>query len=421
MSESQATERLYRIVKQGLCIGCGLCESVAGEENIQVRKTTSGYEAPVVVGNVDDQIVDRIYAVCPGTQITGLPAGRISDQAILDNVWGYWRRIARAYAADESVRYEGSTGGVLTALADYLLASQRVSFILHAKPSATEPTFGEPQMSFSLQQVHQGIGSRYAPTAVLRKFSAALDRNEPFAVVAKPCDIAAIRNFARYDERVDQLLRYTLVMVCGGFSPPSSTNDFLARNNINQKDVNALRYRGRGCPGPTSVTVGDQVQDFHYLDFWGEDESQWSLPFRCKICPDGIGEAADIAASDTWVGGSPSRDDAYDIGTNAVVVRTTQGLELFEGAVQEGFIAVEYDITPDDMSIYQPHQMHKKYAVHGRLLGLADEHRIVPATEGLRIKELSDELPASHQEHQRQGTRNRIKAGKCDVPTHMLE
>ena len=67
MSESQATERLYRIVKQGLCIGCGLCESVAGEENIQVRKTTSGYEAPVVVGNVDDQIVDRIYAVCPGT------------------------------------------------------------------------------------------------------------------------------------------------------------------------------------------------------------------------------------------------------------------------------------------------------------------------------------------------------------------
>ena len=32
-----------------------------------------------------------------------------------------------------------------------------------------------------------------------------------------------------------------------------------------------------------------------YNSFWGE-ESTWRVPFRCKICPDAIGESVDIAA-----------------------------------------------------------------------------------------------------------------------------
>ena len=34
-------------------------------------------------------------------------------------------------------------------------------------------------------------------------------------------------------------------------------------------------------------------KEFRYTDFRGTDESQWVLPFRCKVCPDGIGEAAE--------------------------------------------------------------------------------------------------------------------------------
>ena len=44
------TERLNAIVEQGLCIGCGLCEALA-PQSITVRKTTTGFEVPVVIGN----------------------------------------------------------------------------------------------------------------------------------------------------------------------------------------------------------------------------------------------------------------------------------------------------------------------------------------------------------------------------------
>ena len=68
------------------------------------------------------------------------------------------------------------------------------------------------------------------------------------------------------------------------------------------------------------------------------------------------------------------------------------------------------------MSIYQPHQMSKKYAAHDRLQGLGDEGRIVPKTDRLRLAELADELPESVRNFQREGTRARVSSGKATEP-----
>lgn len=419
MSSTQTpTERLYAIVEQGLCIGCGLCQAVAGAERLRVTKTVSGYLQPVVEGELDDETVDRIYRVCPGTRIEGLPQRLLEADTRQDNVWGPWRRIVRAWAGDPEIRFEGSTGGVLTALANYLLASKRVEFILHVKTSATEPSFGEATLSFDEADVLEAAGSRYGPAAPLVDIEAALERNQPFAFIAKPCDVAALRNYAEQDERVDRLVRYMLVMVCGGYGTPQGTNDFFRRVGIDSEQVTALRYRGRGCPGPTRVEAAGEAREFHYIDYWGEDETTWTLPFRCKICPDGIGEAADIAASDTWIGGGPNRVDSVDDpGTNALIARTSAGEELIAAAAEAGALTLEYDIVPDIMSVYQPHQVNKKYAAWARHQGLADAGRIVPRTERLRIEQLARDLPDESNDFQRQGTQKRIEIGKATEPT----
>lgn len=419
MSNNQTPdERLYAIVEQGLCIGCGLCQSVAGEDRLRVTKTMSGYLQPVVVGELDHAIVDRIYEVCPGTRIEGLPEDLIDEDTRIDNVWGPWRRMVRAWASDPEVRFEGSTGGVLTALGNYLLESKRVEFILHVKISDIDPSFGDATLSFTEADVYEAAGSRYGPAAPLTDIAAALDRNQPFAFIAKPCDVSALRNYARQDSRVDQLVKYMLVMVCGGYGTPQGTRDFYRRVDIDPEQVTGLRYRGRGCPGPTRVETGEQVQEFHYIDFWGEDETTWALPFRCKICPDGIGEAADIAAADTWIGGGPNRIDSVDDpGINALIARTPAGEELIAAAAEAGALTLEYDIPPDTMSLYQPHQVNKKYAVWARHQGLGDAGRIVPHTERLRIEELARELPEASSRFQREGTRKRIENGKATEPT----
>ena len=413
MSKS-AIDRMNSISEQGLCSGCGICQSIAGSSKIKVVKSMNGFERPVIIGDLDDATVDKIFQICPGTRIEGLPKNQLSSNTKTDNVWGPWHRIVRAWAGNPKIRFEGSTGGVLTALAKFLLSEKRVDFILHVKASSKEPTFGARFLSFTEADVLEATGSRYGPAAPLIDIDEVLSRGSPFAFIGKPCDISALRNLARYDERVDELVKYWLTPVCGGFMSPSSTDNFLTRNGVDRDKLLSLRYRGQGCPGPMQIETLHEKKKLHYLDYWGDDESTWNLPFRCKICPDGIGEAADIAASDTWIGGSPTRSESKtDPGTNAVVVRTETGIELLEAAAKSGAINIEYDITPDDMSLYQPHQMYKKYAAYDRYQGLADEGRLVPITKRLRLKELANEINQSTRKIQRDGTIARVRSGKA--------
>ena len=104
-----------------------------------------------------------------------------------------------------------------------------------------------------------------------------------------------------------------------------------------------FRYRGHGNPGPTVVetTAGERFTK-SYLEMW-EDESGWDVETRCKLCPDALGEAADVAAADVWPGGAPTGEDA---GFNGIIVRTAVGEDLVASAVEAGELVLGDPITP---------------------------------------------------------------------------
>ncbi len=385
-----AQQRLSKVVKDGMCIGCGICEPIAGSEKIQIKKSKKGMLVPHIIGDLDHQTVDRIYDVCPGTRVEGLPKQLINVDTKHDLIWGPYQRMALAWASDKETRFKGSTGGVLTALGQYLLASGKVDFILHVKASKTDPSFGEANLTFEVKKVLDGAGSRYGPTAALINITEVLDKEKPFAYIGLPCDISALRNYARHDLRVNQLVRYWLTPVCGGFMQTDSLYNFLTELGIDSSRMASLRYRGYGCPGASRIEYKDGSSvEKRYSDFWGEDDSAWNLPHRCKVCPDGIGESADIAASDTWPGGSPDpQTEDQDPGTNAVIVRTAKGLELLNQAAEAGYISISNEIDPRYMDSVQPHQRNKKLKLKARLDGQKAAGYIVPHTARLRLDEL---------------------------------
>ena len=412
--------RLNRISEDAMCIGCGICQSVAGPDSVRMELVGNGYERPVVRGGLTHETVDLIMDLCPGTRVDGLPETELNGDTQTDLVWGHYQDMVLGHATDPEVRHRGSTGGVLSALGMYLVDTGEVDFILHAKASDRHPAFGERAVSETAADVLDGAGSRYGPTAPLVDVLEQLDRGRPFAFVGKPCDISALRNLARHDDRVDRLVKYMLTPVCGGFMPPQGMARFLEQDlGLNPRDVTGIRYRGYGCPGPTRVELADGRRiEKRYTDFWGTDESMWVLPFRCKVCPDGIGESADIAASDTWPGGSPdpaTEDD--DPGTNAMVIRSARGSDLVRRAVAAGYLTVTGTVDPRYLDGVQPHQRNKKLAVGARHDGLRAEGRTVPRTSRLRLDALMAELGPDHAMSQRQGTRQRVKAGKASEPT----
>ncbi len=416
-------ERLNRVTEDAMCIGCGLCQSVAGPDTVRMELLETGYERPVVRGALTHEAVDRILDLCPGTRVEGLPETELTGTTGHDLVWGSYQHMALAYAADPEVRHKGATGGVLTALGMFLVETGEVDFILHAKASDRVPAFGDRAVSETAADVLAAAGSRYGPTAPLIDVLEQLDKGRPFAFAGKPCDVAALRNLARADARVNALVKYMLTPVCGGFMPPQGMSRFLQQDlGIDPSQVTGLRYRGHGCPGPTRVEMADgTVVEKRYTDFWGTNESAWVLPFRCKVCPDGIGEAADIAAADTWPGGSPdpeTEDD--DPGTNAIVVRSARGADLVRRAVEAGYLTVGAEVDPRYMDSVQPHQRNKKFAAGARHEGLRAEGKTVPRTARLRLDALMQDLGPEQAAAQRDGTRVRVCAGKASEPAPKL-
>ena len=111
--------------------------------------------------------------------------------------------------------------------------------------------------SRSPEEVLANTGSRYGPTAPLAGLGAALDRGEPFAIIAKPCDLGAVHRRARADSRIDQLVVARLAMVCGGQSRLTKSQRLLGQLDIPETAVSLFRYRGHGNPGPTRVETHD--------------------------------------------------------------------------------------------------------------------------------------------------------------------
>ncbi|HME39452.1 MAG TPA: Coenzyme F420 hydrogenase/dehydrogenase, beta subunit C-terminal domain [Steroidobacteraceae bacterium] len=405
---------LEEIVAGGLCIGCGLCRAVAGADKVDIVLTPEGRERPVARTRLETATLDRINAICPGMRVAGAPGGTQSGEAARDVVWGPAEQLAIGYAADPKVRFRASAGGVLTALGQYLLTSGRVKFILHAAASSREPMRTERALSFDAASVLEAAGSRYGPGAPLVDFTALLDRAEPFALIAKPCDVGAVRNLARIDARVDRYLRYALTFVCGGASDLTKSEQVLRELGIRPEELALFRYRGNGCPGPTRLeTLDGRAYELSYQQMW-QDEATWQIQPRCKICPDAIGESADISASDVWPGGGPAGEDA---GFNGIIVRTLRGLELYRAALAAGALVIEpRAVSFRDFDEFQPHQVRKKRAVWARLAGMRAAGRPVPETHDLRLEECARMNTVAENLAEARGARRRAGQGMLGEP-----
>ena len=377
---------LSDITNNGLCIGCGLCQSIIGKEKISIEMTDKGRLEPREINQLSDEDLDKVKKICPGVIVEGLPKKDVSNDSKFDTLWGYYNSLVYAWSTDEQVRFQSSTGGLLNGLSLYLLESKKVDFILHTAGDPDQPMRSIPRFSYTKQELLSCESrSRYGPASPLIKFNEALDTKKNFAFVGKPCDISAIRQLSKTDERVNKQCKFLLTLVCGGSTEFTKSQDFIKSFNVKEEELETFRYRGFGNPGRMYIKTKDgREHDREYNSFWGE-ESTWRVHFRCKICPDAIGESADIAALDTWRGGSPKEEDE---GYNAAIVRTQKGNDLLKEAIKAGYIQKGSNLTITDINDFQPHQVSKKKAVYARHLGMKKNNLPTVTTNDLRIEEL---------------------------------
>lgn len=397
---------LTDITNNGLCIGCGLCQSILGKEKISIEMTDKGRLEPKEINPISGDDLEKVKKICPGVIVESLPKKDISNDSKFDTLWGYYNSLFYAWSTDEQIRFQSSTGGLLNGLSLFLLESKKVDFILHTAGDPEKPMRSVPRFSYTKQELLSCESrSRYGPASPLSKFNEALDTTKNFAFVGKPCDISAIRQLSKTDERVNKQCKFLLTLVCGGSTEFTKSQDFIKSFNVKEEELEIFRYRGFGNPGKMYIKTKDgREHDREYNSFWGE-ESTWRVHFRCKICPDAIGESADIAALDTWRGGSPKKEDE---GFNAAIVRTQKGSDLLKEAIKAGYIQKGSNLTIADINDFQPHQVSKKKTVHARHLGMKKNNLPTITTNDLRIEELYNKNSKDFNLKEEQGLSSRI-------------
>jgi len=404
---------IEQIIEEGLCIGCGLCAGVFPNQ-VQMQVSPSGHLRPSERTPLNSQQNIHLQGFCPGVVQSGMPSDKVLNLENIDPTWGPIETIVRAHSSDAKIRHKAATGGGLTAISLYLLESRQVDGILQVAGGGLKAYFGHSQLSQTSDDVIKSSGSIYASTSPLENLLKILDTGITIALVAKPCDISAVRLLGKKDSRIDRQIKALLTPICGGFFPPFAMENFLKSVGADEDDVQSVSYRGEGCPGPTIIRFknGETITKT-YLDFWGTDSSQWYMPWRCRICPDGSGEAADIVSGDTWPNCEPTLEMMEnDLGTNVVVGRTSRGTEIINGAIKANYLSLEGDAKFNDLDYWQPHLVKKKITADARYAGMRAAGQIGLSTLDLRTNDLKGRMNKGDYQQELEGTARRIKIGK---------
>ena len=370
------------IAKAGLCAGCGACASLS-DGAVSMDLSGDGFLRPVQSGSLPRAARAAIADVCPGVTVRQQAA----EGAQADPLWGPYLSVKQGWAENPALRRQASSGGVLSAVLHHLLASGQVKFIVQTGADPNIPYANQTRASRTGGAIFEAAGSRYAPSAPLENLEDYLARGEPFAFVGKPCDVAALRAMARRDPRINAHVRVMLSFFCAGAPSLKGAEALLAKMGAPKDEVTRFRYRGDGWPGFARADLETgEARQLSYEESWGAVLSK-HVQYRCKICPDGVGGAADIVCADAW----ECDEKGYPLfgereGVSLVLARTDQGAKILAEAETARVVRLQ-EARVDDIAAMQPSQARRKRLIASRLAARRALLRLTPRYDGVGVRQ----------------------------------
>lgn len=372
------------VVRRQLCSGCGACAYIE-PGRYRMGDALEFGRRPFLRENPAMETRDALNA-CPGAGLAH-PANMRAEEGVNPDLldgWGPVYGVWEGFAADDDIRFAGSSGGAATALALYCIERQGMAGVLHTAARADMPYLNETVMSVSREQLLARTGSRYAPASPADGLDQIEQAQARCVFIGKPCDARAVQNARRLRPALDDKIGLVIAFFCAGTPSTKGVLDLLKANGVDDPaSVGDLRYRGNGWPGLWSVRFTnrqgeEQTRQMTYAESWGflQKYRQW----RCYICPDHTGEFADVAVGDPWY----REVQTGEPGKSLIVARTRRGLEIIEAAQAAGYLVLERN-DANLLPRSQPNLLATRGALWARLKVLRLMGAAVPAYSGFSM------------------------------------
>ncbi len=397
-------KKISDVVNGHLCTGCGVCAYLA-PKTLQMIDFVDLGKRPVPINN-DNLLSTETLECCPGAKIERLPKKTDCIEE-LQTQWGNVFEVWEGYASDTEIRKTGSSGGIITALSQFCLEIKEMDSVLNTISDTDAPHLNKTVKSTNKAQLIEAAGSRYSPSSPCEHLQEIENSKKTCVFVGKPCDVYAVQKARIKRPALDEKLGLTLSFFCAGVPSTNGTIKLMNKMGLTSiKNIISLRYRGNGWPGKWTLKYKEKDQliqkQMTYAESWGElqKDRQW----RCYICPDHVGEFADISVGDPWYREIKEGED----GRSLIIVRTRLGQKILKEAQEQGFVVLE-KCDPTILPLSQPNLIQAKNVLWGRLLALKISGASVPNFSGYSLLELwLQKLPIKEKVKSLLGTLKRV-------------
>jgi coenzyme F420 hydrogenase subunit beta len=227
------------------CPGCGLCQSVLGEHKITVTCSDNGFYKPdfkKIFKKLDYNILKKF---CPAYSINkkDITTGKST------NFWGNIQNCFAAYANENEIRENASSGGIITAVLYYLLYNNFIDAAIEVGPDNQNKLLNKTYINVNLKELLDCSNSRYSPSSTLIDILQNINPQKRYALVGKPCDIYAIKKYYSVRKETSNPIKYYISFFCAGIPSYNGTKELLETLNIDLANLSELHYRKDGWPG----------------------------------------------------------------------------------------------------------------------------------------------------------------------------
>ena len=277
---------------------------------------------------------------CPGYSLDFRELNsRIFGEQPEDTFLGNYLGCYVGNSTDRKIRYESSSGGVVTQLLIFALENGMIDGALVVRMRKDHPLEPEPFVAKTREEILSASKSKYCPVATNEALGHILKENGRFAFVGLPCHIHGIRKAEESVEGLREKIVLHVGLVCSHTVNFFGTEFLLRKLGVTKEEIAEIHYRGLGWPGSMLIKLKNHSNlAIPYVGrwnaYWPTFSSFFFTPMRCLMCPDETNELADVSLGDAWL---PELKHERN-GESIVVARTKMGEEILNLACSAGVI-----------------------------------------------------------------------------------
>ncbi|AJQ26014.1 Coenzyme F420 hydrogenase/dehydrogenase, beta subunit C-terminal domain [Pelosinus fermentans] len=326
----KVSKNVASVDKNRLCHGCGACSYICQSNAITLKN--DGYNNYPFIDIAKCNQCGLCLKVCSGIHFDFKNTSCIEQELLLSK-----NNLYIGHSNQASVRQKSASGGIITQIILSLLREKIIDGAIVARNVGTIPDIGAAVVH-SEEEVMNSTSSIYYPVSVCAALKQ-IDRNKKYIFVGKGCDLDSLNRISVIQPWIDKAIQLKIGMMCHHTPYAQETKELVESVGISNTRLTRIVYRGLGWPGDTVITSGKRQYVLPYKISWGKYLGK-NIPFRCKLCFNGMAGHGDIVVGDAWKMNLLLQKDLND-GYSLFMVRTNGAQEILDKLYKKNDIIIE--------------------------------------------------------------------------------